>query len=68
MSLAISLYFPNHIEPKLSAPTILIQTRYGRARTKWYANPWLESGLAVASVDLSGNALKTLLSFIVSYV
>jgi predicted acyl esterase len=54
VKLAISLYFQNHLEPKVPAPTILIQTRYGRARTKSYADPWLESGFAVVSVDVRG--------------
>lgn len=54
--LALSLYFPDSREPAQPAPTILVQTRYGRAGQMRSAENqmWRAHGYVVAIVDTRG--------------
>ena len=55
--LAVSVYFPDHTTPTLQVPTLLVQTRYGRATARSQGDPpsidpWLLAGYASIVVDL----------------
>lgn len=59
--LAISVYFPEHTIPTSQVPTLLIQTRYGRATARRPGDPrsidpWLHAGYASVAVDVRGTA------------
>jgi hypothetical protein len=53
--LAVSWYFPNHVEPGKPAPVLLMQTRYGRAGSKGYTDAWVKRGYVAAIVDVRGS-------------
>lgn len=53
--IALSLYFPDGLEPDGHAPVLLVQTRYGRARMLEYGKPWLAAGYVLAAVDTRGS-------------
>jgi len=52
---AMSLHFPGDIEPSEPAPTILVQTRYGRAGMIDSFSRFLEDGYVIAAVDTRGS-------------
>ncbi len=58
--LAVSLYFPGRAPPTRPAPTLLVLTRYGRARFRRTGDPggldtWLAEGYVLAIVDVRGS-------------
>jgi len=53
--LAVSWYFPDRLPPVNPAPVLLVQTRYGRARSKNYVDTWLQGGYVAAVVDVRGS-------------
>lgn len=59
--LAVSVYFPDHTMPASPVPTLLVQTRYGRATARRPGDPrsidpWLDAGYASVVVDVRGTA------------
>lgn len=55
VKVAVSYYFPGGTVPAAPAPTILIQTRYGRATEAKESKPWNAAGYVVAVVDTRGS-------------
>lgn len=55
--IAFNVYFPDGHPPAAPAPTILLQTRYGRASVGRWARTlrWLESGYVVVAIDTRGS-------------
>ncbi len=53
--LAVSLYFPDHVAPGRPTPTVLEQTRYGRATTWRFVEAWRQAGYVVMVVDTRGS-------------
>ncbi|KIX04698.1 uncharacterized protein Z518_05568 [Rhinocladiella mackenziei CBS 650.93] len=57
--LAVSVYFPERTIPTSQVPTLLVQTRYGRATARRQGDPrsidpWLRAGYASVVVDVRG--------------
>lgn len=55
MRVAMSLYFPHGREPVEPAPTILVQTRYGRAGVARGYERFVSDGFVLAAVDTRGS-------------
>lgn len=53
--IAINLYFPDDAPPTEPAPTILVQTRYGRAGMIRRFERFREDGYVIASIDTRGS-------------
>ncbi|KAF2421121.1 CocE/NonD hydrolase [Tothia fuscella] len=59
--LTLYIYFPNHKPPSAPSPTILVQTRYGKAGARHVKSDnsrslthWLRAGYTAAIVDVHG--------------
>ena len=55
VKLAVNLYFPQGEVPAEPAPTILVQTRYGRARMIGGFERFRDEGYVIASIDTRGS-------------
>lgn len=55
VKIALNLYYPGGVVPDAPAPTILVQTRYGRAGMIPRFERFREEGYVIASVDTRGS-------------